>query len=147
MKARKTEKELKKQLRELENKSQDLGREISNVKRETEKIFLKENLPVYQKKYNNTFWAAKREKGNNQYFAYFHAVRLKELWKSFNGEAGGVVSGTLFSVHKKDGDVYIHPNSVLALDEIDKQISKKEFLLFVSDLQKKIKSFITIKGV
>jgi len=128
---------------ELEQKRLNLKNQLNAVERLLTNAFIDENKPLFEKKYNDTYWTYTNSYGciGKRWIVYVHAKKVDSVWDcGSNGINSHIICDTFQLT--SDNNLLIDFNSKEYHSQLKKKITKKEFTNAVSKMLNKAKEAV-----
>jgi len=114
--------------KELEDLKSNLKKRLNEVERKLDEIFITENKPLLEKKYNDTYWTHKNSYScdSKEWTVYVHAKTVDSIWDCApNGINAYIISDTF--EFTSDNKLLIEFDKNEYPRMLEKKVTKKEF--------------------
>jgi len=128
---------------ELKQKRLNLKNQLNAVERLLDDDFITKNKPLFEKKYNDTYWTYTNSYGciGKRWIVYVHAKKVERIWDcGSNGINSHIICDTFQLT--SDNKLLIDFDSKEYHSQLKKKITKKEFASAVSKMLDKAKEAI-----
>jgi hypothetical protein len=129
--------------KELEQKKLNLKKQLNAIEILLNSDFLTKNKPLYEKKYNDTYWTGTNNYSCNgkKWTIYIHAKKVTDIWDCGSYGLNAYIICDTFQL-TSDNQLLIHFDQREYPHSFKKKITKKEFNNAVSKLINKAKEAI-----